>query len=396
MPRRKVCVVTGSRADYGLLYWPMRLLREDPDFELQTVVTGMHLAPEFGSTWRQVADDGFSIAARVEMLLSGDTSVAVTKSLGLGVIGFADALSSLAPDLMLILGDRYEILAAAQAALIAGLPVAHLCGGDLTEGAFDDAIRHAITKMSHIHFVTNVEAERRLLQMGEAPARVYRVGSPGLDHIARSEWLTREAVFEALGLWPRKRNLVVTFHPATLDAKNALGQLDALLGALDDLGGDVGGGGAGGGDVGLILTGSNADTEGRALTRRLAEFARNRDDAVFSLSLGQNLYLNALKQADAVVGNSSSGLYEAPSFRIPTVNIGDRQGGRLKAGSVIDCQPERAEILAALRKAFELDCSKVENPYGDGKSAPRIVAALKAIDDPIALVRKGFHDQRTP
>lgn len=386
MPRRKVCVVTGSRADYGLLYWPMRLLQDDPDFELLTVVTGMHLAPEFGSTWKRVADDGFSIAARVETLLSGDTSVAVTKSLGLGVIGFADTLSELAPDLLLVLGDRSEILAAVQAALIPGLPVAHVCGGDLTEGAFDDAIRHAITKMSHIHFVTNLAAERRVLQMGEDPARVHRVGSPGLDYIERSEWLAREAFFAAVGLQPRDRNLVVTFHPATLDAQNTTGHLEALLGALDDLGGDVG----------LILTGSNSDTEGRALTRKLANYAQSRDNAVFRQSLGQDLYLNALRQVDAVVGNSSSGLYEAPSFGIPTVNIGDRQSGRLKAGSVIDCLPERSEISAALVKAFSLDCSKVENPYGDGKSAPRIVAVLKAIDDPAALVRKHFHDLRIP
>lgn len=383
MSRRKVCVVTGSRADYGLLFWPMRLLQEDPDFELQTVVTGMHLAPEFGSTWEQVADDGFPISARVEMLLSGDSAVALSKSLGLGVISFADTLAELVPDLMLVLGDRFEILAAVQSALFARLPVAHLCGGDLTEGAFDDAIRHAITKMSHIHFVTNAKSERRLHLMGEDPAQVHCVGSPGLDYINRTKWLTRQAFFDAVRLRPRGRNIVVTFHSATLEPEKAVDQLQALLDALDDLP-----------DVGLIMTGSNADTEGRGLMQRMAEFAGTRENAVFSPSLGQNLYLNALKHADCVVGNSSSGLYEAPTFGIPTVNVGDRQSGRLKAASVIDCAPEHDEISAALNKAFSLDCSNVQNPYGDGNSAPRIVAALKAIEDPTALVRKRFHEFR--
>lgn len=386
MQPRRICVVTGSRADYGLLHWPMRLLRDDAAFELQVAVTGMHLAPEFGSTWRVVEKDGFPNSARVEMLLSGDTPAAVTKSVGLGVIGFADALARLQPDWLMVLGDRFEILAAVQAALFARIPVAHLCGGDVTEGAFDDAIRHAITKLSHVHFATNSEAERRLLQMGESRARVHLVGSPGLDHIRRMERMPRRPFFDAIGMLPRKRNLMVTFHPATLDEEASVDQVEALLTALDSLGDDTG----------LIVTGPNADTEGRALTERLTAFAANRDNAVFRMSLGQTLYLNALSHVEAVVGNSSSGLYEAPSFFIPTVNIGDRQKGRLRAESVIDCAPEAAAITAALDQAFRLDCSAVANPYGDGESAPRIVSALKAIDDPATLIRKRFQDLETP
>lgn len=386
MPPRRICVVTGSRADYGLLHEPMRLLRDDPEFELQVAVTGMHLAPEFGSTWRVIEADGFPITSRVEMLLSGDTPVSVTKSVGLGVIGFADAFARLRPDWLMVLGDRFEILAAVQAALFARLPVAHLCGGDVTEGAFDDAIRHAITKMAHVHFVTNSAAERRLLQMGESRAQVHQVGSPGLDHIRRMKRLPRQAVFEAIGMRPRKRNLMVTFHPTTLDEKASVDQVDAVLAALDSLDDDTG----------LIMTGPNADTEGRALTERLTAFAASRDNTVFRVSLGQTLYLNALSHVDAVVGNSSSGLYEAPSFGIPTVNIGDRQKGRLRAASVVDCPPERAAIIDALDRALGLDCSDVVNPYGDGESAPRIVAALKAVDDPAALIRKRFQDLETP
>ena len=386
MSRRKVCVVTGSRADYGLLYWPMRLLRDDPAFELQTVVTGMHLAPEFGSTVQAIEADGFAVSERVEMLISGDTPTAVAKSVGLGVIGFADALARLRPDWLLVLGDRFEILAAVQAALFARIPVVHLCGGDVTEGAFDDAIRHSITKMAHVHFVTNAAAERRLLQMGEGRDNVHNVGSTGLDHVRYIDRMPRETVFEAIGLQPRKRNLLVTFHPATLDRQASVEQLDELLAALE----------ASGADMGLVLTGPNADTEGRAMTQRLVAFADAHDNAVFCASLGHTLYLNALAQVDAVVGNSSSGLYEAPSFGIPTVNIGDRQTGRLGADSVIDCAPERSAIAEAIAKAFELDCSSVVNPYGDGESAPRIVEVLKGIDDPAGLIRKSFQDLREP
>ena len=382
MSGRKICVVSGSRADYGLLVWPMRLIQEDPELDLQVVVTGMHLAADHGFTYRLVEHDGFAIDAKVEMLLAGDNAVAVTKSIGLGVIGFADALHRLRPDILLVPGDRFEILAAVQAAMIARVPVAHLCGGDTTEGAFDESIRHAVTKMAHLHFVTNDVAARRVRQMGENPDHIHQVGSPGLDHLGHLKAMPREEFFETVGLEPRPRNLLVTFHPVTLDLESSAAQFEQLLGALDDLGPDHG----------AILTSPNADTEGRALGRLGEEFAAGHKNAVYRVSLGRDLYLNALGQVDAVVGNSSSGLYEAPSFKIPTVNIGDRQGGRLRAASVIDCAAKRKAIVKALEKALALDCSAVVNPYGDGKSAPRIVAALKAVAEPSALLKKHFFD----
>lgn len=386
MSRRKICIVTGSRADYGLLYWPMRLIAEDPDFELQIVVTGMHLAPTFAETWRQIEEDGFSIAAKVEMLLSGDTGVAVAKSVGLGVIGFADAIDRLRPDLMLVLGDRFEILAAVQAALFARVPVAHLCGGDVTEGAFDESIRHAITKMSHLHFPTNAQAAGRLVAMGEDPIHVHAVGSPGLDRIRRMVFLERGCFFEAVGLAPRSRNLLVVFHPTTLDAVSALDQVEELLAALAELGPETS----------LIITGANADTEGQRLNARLREFAESRNEVVFRMSLGSELFLNALNQADAIVGNSSSGLYEAPSFGTPTVNIGDRQKGRLRAPSVIDCAPARQDIRAAIAEAMARGRQAVDNPYGNGHAAESILDVLRRVPDYAALLRKPFHEAGSP
>lgn len=386
MSRRKICVVTGSRADYGLLYWPMRLLAADPNFELQVVATGMHLSPAFGETWRQIESDGFPIAARVETLLSGDSPVAVAKSVGIGVIGFADVMGRLESDLMLVLGDRFEILAAVQAALFARVPVAHLCGGDVTEGAFDESIRHAITKMAHLHFPSNTQAASRLAAMGENPAHVHAVGSPGLDRIRRMDFLARDRFFEAVGLAPRIRNLLVAFHPATLDALSGLDQVEELLLALASLGPDTG----------LLITGANADTEGQRLNGRLREFADSREAAVFSMSLGSELFLNALRQADVIVGNSSSGLYEAPSLGTPTVNIGDRQKGRLRARSVIDCAPARLSIGAGIDQALARGRQAVDNPYGNGHAAEAIIAVLRRVPDYAALLRKPFHGAGSP
>jgi len=382
MRRRKICVVTGSRADYGLLFWVMRAIQDDPDLMLQVAVTGMHLSPEFGETWRLIAADGFPVAARIDSLLPGDTAASVTKSIGRGVIGFADALEQLQPDILVLLGDRFEILAAAQAALVAKIPVAHIAGGDLTEGAFDDAIRHSITKMSHLHFVTNAAAAARVRQLGEDPRFIFNVGSPGLDTIARTALLPRRELEAALGFSFRERNVLVTFHPATLDASGSSAQLAELLRALD----------AFGRELGVVFTKSNADPEGGTLNCMISAYVDARPNCRLFDSLGQQKYLSVMSQVDALVGNSSSGLYEAPSLRKPAVNIGDRQKGRLRAASVIDCAPEAAAIENAIRAALRLDCSNVKNPYGDGHSAPRIVSALKSIDDPRALVRKEFVD----
>lgn len=382
MTKRRICVVTGSRADYGLLYWPMRLLAEDPEFELQVVVTGMHLSPAFGDTWRQIEKDGFAIAAKVETLLAGDTGVAIAKSVGLGVIGFADAIDRLQPDLMLVLGARFEILAATQAALFAKIPVAHFCGGDVTEGAFDESIRHSITKLSHLHFPTNADAARRLLAMGENPAHIHPVGSPGLDRIRRMAFMARKEFFDALAFIPREKNLLVVFHPATLDNSDPLAQLEELLTALEALGPEVG----------LIITGSNADTAGQRINVRLQGFADSKANAVLRMSLGSELFINALQHVDAIVGNSSSGLYEAPSFGIPTVNIGDRQKGRLRAASIIDCVPERQAIRGAIDKALARGRQPTANPYGDGHAAEAALQTLQRIQDFRALLKKPFFD----
>ncbi len=382
-PPLRILAVTGGRADWGYLSPPLALLRKNPEFKVTLVVTGQHLANEGMESLAAVETDGFSIDARVDMLLSSDSSCGVTKSLGLELIGFADLLARLRPDLLMIVGDRYEILGAAQAALIARIPVAHLAGGDVTEGAFDEAIRHSITKMSHLHFVTNADSARRVRQLGEDPAQIHNVGSTGLDRITRMERTPREAFFRSLGMSPRKHNLLVTFHPVTWDGDSEQ-QCGELLAALHQLGPETG----------LIFTGVNADPSGRALEAMIRSFADCHANALAVPSLGSQRYFSALAHVDMVVGNSSSGLYEAPSFRIPTVNIGRRQRGRLRAASVVDCAAERDAILSAIERARRLDCSRVANPYGDGRASERIVAALKSIGDPTHLLKKHFFDVR--
>lgn len=383
MSRQRICVVTGSRAEYGLLHWVLHDLRADPGVDLQIVATGMHLAPEFGLTVREIEADGFVVAWRVPMLVAGDTPASVTRSVGLGVIGMSEALEALAPDVVLLLGDRFEILAAAQACLLHRVPLAHIAGGDVTEGAVDESIRHAITKMAQVHFVTNDEAGRRLRLMGEDPQRVHVVGSPGLDHLRRCPLLDRPALEAALNAPLLERNLLVTFHPVTLAGDDGRAQFEALLAALD----------ASGPHTALWFTRPNADTGNRALATRLDEWAAARPDRTrVYTSLGQQRYLSLMAQVNAVVGNSSSGLYEAPSLGVATVNVGDRQQGRLAASSVLHCPPERVAIEQAIERAVRLDCRGVVNPYGDGDSAARIVAHLRSLPAAPMLLRKPFHD----
>jgi len=382
---KKICVVTGTRADYGLLRWVMHEIRATPRLQLQVAVTGAHLSPEFGLTWRDIVEDGFAIDSRVEMLLSSDTPVGVTKSLALAVAGFADAIALLKPDLLLVLGDRYEILGAVSAATMARIPVAHLHGGEITEGAFDDAMRHSITKLSHLHFVAAENYRRRVLQLGEAPERVYNVGGLGIDNILRLNLLERKELEQALAFKLGLRNLLVTFHPVTLEPGNSAAQMAELLAALDTLP-----------DTRLLFTMPNADNENRQLSEMLHSFVADRPNiAKIWTSLGQLRYLSCLRYVDGVVGNSSSGLTEAPSFRIGTINVGQRQQGRLKATSVIDCEPKRDDISAALQKlyseAFRKSLPKVSNPYGEGGAASRI-AAILASCEPGSLLKKKFHD----
>ncbi len=382
MSNRTICIVTGGRAEYGLLYWLMKEIQTDPDSQLQIIAPGMHLSPEFGLTYKVIEADGFTIDAKVEMLLSSDTPVGIAKSMGLGMIGFADALNRLRPDMLVLLGDRYEILAAAQAAMVARIPIAHIAGGDVTEGAFDEAIRHSITKMSHLHFVTNEAAARRVRQLGENPEHIFNVGSPGLDYIKRMKLLNRSELEEALDFKFMEKNLLVTFHPATLETQPAETQFQELLTALDSLGKNIG----------IIFTKPNADTGGRAIIRLMDSYASTHPNAKAYASLGQARYLSTMSQIDVVVGNSSSGLYEAPSFGKPTVNIVDRQKGRLQASSVINCRQETSAIAKAILQALTLDCSGAVNPYGDGNSSARIKDRLKQVVEPSALLKKHFFD----
>ena len=376
--------MSGSRADYGLLYWVMREVRDHPALQLQVALTGMHLSARFGETWRVVADDGFAIDARVDTLLDSDSAEAVTRSVARGVEGFAGAFARLDPDFVLILGDRFEIFAAAQAALLGSRIIAHIAGGDVTEGALDEALRHAMTKMAHLHFVTNAAAERRVRQLGEDPAHVFNTGSPGLDYLKRTTLLTRAQLQAQLGIRFRSRNLLVTFHPATLDAEPPAAQFAALLEALDEV--------ASAAETTVLFTRPNADSGNESIGRLIDEYAGSRPHAQVFTSLGPQNYLSLMAQCDAVVGNSSSGLYEAPSLKKPAVNIGDRQRGRPAADSVISCPPQAAAIAGAIRRAYDLDCSATVNPYGDGESAQRIAAQLAAVRDPRALLKKRFFD----
>jgi UDP-hydrolysing UDP-N-acetyl-D-glucosamine 2-epimerase len=378
----RLCAVTGCRADFGLYQSVLAELAVEPRFRVELAATGMHLSPEFGMTVREVEAAGYSVGIRVETLLSSDSPVGVAKALGLGVMGFADAWAQHRPDLVLVLGDRFEMFAAAQAAFVLRIPIAHIGGGDVTEGALDDAMRHGISRMAALHFTTSAPASARLIRMGEPPDRVFTVGNPGLDHLKHMILLDRVELEAALGFALRPRNLLVTFHPVTLDPVPSATQVEELLSALDGLGEEVG----------LIVTLPNADTEGRALIAHLRAFAAGRVNVTMHTSLGSLRYLSALAHVDAVVGNSSSGLLEAPSFGTPTVNIGDRQKGRLRAASVIDCLPEHGAIAAAIARALTLDTRGVENPYGDGESASRIRRALAGIADFAPLIVKGFHE----
>lgn len=379
--KRKICVVTGTRADYGLLYWLMKELLEDPEFELQIIATGMHLSSEFGLTYQQIEQDGFIINEKVEMLLSSDTPVGITKSLGLATIGFADSLERLSPDLLVVLGDRYEILAAVQAALIARVPVAHIAGGDTTEGAIDESIRHSITKMSHLHFVTNEISAQRVRQLGENPAHVYNVGHTGIDAIKRVRLLEKKELEESLGFTFKPINFLVTFHPVTLEAVSSQAQFQEILKALDSFGSEVG----------IILTKPNSDTDGRVIIKMIDEFCQIRSNAQAYVSLGQQRYLSTIHHVDVVIGNSSSGLYEVPAFKKPTINIGNRQKGRLKASSVIDCPPYKQAIIQAIKLGLQTNWSDAESIYGDGGASEKIFSILKQQKMFDRLLQKHFY-----
>jgi GDP/UDP-N,N'-diacetylbacillosamine 2-epimerase (hydrolysing) len=384
---RKICVITGTRAEYGLLRWVMKGIQDDPELTLQVIATGMHLSPEFGLTYREIEKDGFRIDRKIEMLTSSDTPVGIAKSMGLGLIGFADALDELRPDLIMVLGDRFEIFSAVAAALVARIPVAHLSGGETTEGAFDEAIRHSITKMAHLHFVAAEEYRQRVIQLGEQPERVFLVGGLGIDNIKRLKLLDRVELEASLDFKLGQKSLLITFHPVTLEKATATDQMAELLATLDELK-----------DTQLIFTMPNADTDGRALIKMVEQFVLQHPNARAFSSLGQLRYLSCIANVDGVVGNSSSGLAEVPSFKKGTINVGDRQRGRLQAESVINCAPNRADITAALQKLYSADfqagLSEVTNLYGEGGASEAVVRIIKnqAID---GIAKKVFYDLST-
>ena len=379
--------MTGSRAEWGLLSGLARKITDDPELELQIIATNMHLSPEFGLTYREIERQGFRINRKVEMLLSSDSANATGKSVGLATIGFADAYEELAPDMLLVLGDRYEILAAVTAALFYKIPVAHLHGGEVTEGAYDDAIRHAITKMSHLHFTSTEEYRRRVIQLGEQPERVFHVGAIGIDNIRHIALLDKKVLEEQLDFPFDRKTVLVTYHPETLDAIPVEEQFLNLLEALDDRQ-----------DIRILFTLPNSDTGGRIIVRMIEEFvARNKQRARAYTSLGQLRYLSALRFVAAVVGNSSSGILEVPSFGKPTLDIGNRQKGRLAANSVVHCGVSGAEISEGLNRvlsdAFAKQTACVQNPYEKEDSALEILKILK--NYPLdGIVQKTFYDIR--
>lgn len=382
---RKVCVVTGSRAEYGLLYWLLREIQADSRLSLQLIVTGMHLSPAFGLTIREIEADGFIPDARVEMLVAADTPTGIAKSIGLGVIGFADAIDRLKPDLLVVLGDRFEILAAAQAAFVACVPIAHIHGGELTEGTIDDAIRHAVTKMSQLHFVAAEPYRRRILQLGEAPEHIWTVGAMGIDGIVRTPMLSREELSNALGFDLVRPYFMVTYHPVTLLAGHAELSIQALLDALDAFP-----------SHGVLFTGVNADHGNKVIQDAVDTYvACQPRRAHASVSLGQSRYINAMRHAVAVVGNSSSGLIEAPALKVPTVNIGQRQRGRICPESVLNVADNHKEIIEALRLVnsdeFRARLESMKQVFGDGSASKRIASLLADISLDEIVVKK-FRD----
>ncbi len=382
---RKICVVTGTRAEFGLLTPLLHEIERCAGLDLQLVVTGMHLSPEFGSTYKEIEKAGFSIDEKVEILLSSDTPQAISKSIGLAMSSFTDVFKRLKPDIIVGLGDRFELFGIVAAALLDRIPVAHLHGGEVTEGVCDEAFRHCITKMSHLHFTSTEQYRKRVIQLGEDPNRVFNVGAIGIDNIKNLQLLTKCELEKDLDFIFGEFNFLVTFHPVTLEKNTAQYQFQNILDAIDELE-----------DTTLIFTKANADIDGRIINSMIDDFVSKRKQRVRAFaSMGQLRYLSAMKYSNAVVGNSSSGIIEAPSFKIGTINIGNRQKGRIRASSVIDCQPEKEEILAAVKKIYSKEFQErlrtIDNPYGDGNTAKQIVEILRSYDL-TDIMFKSFYD----
>jgi UDP-N-acetyl-D-glucosamine 2-epimerase, UDP-hydrolysing len=384
---RKICVITGTRAEFGLLYCTIKAIEEDKDLQLQLIATGMHLSPEFGLTYKEIEKAGFTIDKKIEILLSSDTPIGISKSMGLAMISFSEAFAELKPDIILVLGDRFEIFSAVSAAMIACIPIAHCHGGEATEGLIDESIRHSITKMSQIHFCATEAYKKRIIQLGENPNKIFNVGALGLENIAKLKLLSKEDFETSINFkLDKKYAFLVTFHPVTLEKSTSGEQTKQLLDALDKFK-----------NCKIIFTKANSDTDGRIVNQMIDDYvAKNTSKTVCFTSLGQLRYLSALQYVNAVIGNSSSGLLEAPSFKIATVNIGDRQRGRIMANSVIQCNCSSQDIETAINKAISSEFKEIlkttENPYkGVEDPSKEIVEVLKSIDlnD---ILKKQFYD----
>jgi GDP/UDP-N,N'-diacetylbacillosamine 2-epimerase (hydrolysing) len=384
--KKIISVLTATRAEYGLLKPIIAKLNEVDAFDVRIVATGAHLSPEFGLTYQEIERDGFKIDKKIEILLSADTPSAISKSMGLAMINFADYFEKLNPDLLIVLGDRYETLAVSITAMNQRIPIAHLYGGETTEGAIDESIRHAITKLSYLHFTSTDEYRKRVIQLGEEPSRVYNVGAIGIENILHEKLLSKDELAEQLKISLEKPYAVVTFHPVTLESNSTKDQIEALLRVCKNCG-----------DMNFIFTKANADADGRIINRLIDNYAKENNNIIAFTSLGLRKYLSALRNSAMVIGNSSSGLLEAPSFGIPTINIGDRQKGRLQSSSVINCEPTEESIKQAIELAlsedFVLKAKETTNPYGDGSTSDKIVEAIRDnIQNGKINLKKKFYD----
>ena len=384
MIKRKICVITGSRAEYGLLYWLIKDIESDKDLDLQLIVTGMHLSSEFGLTYKEIENE-FKIEKKIDIQLSSDTSNGISSSMSIAQKSFSEALIELEPDIVVVLGDRYEIFSAVSAAMIAKIPIAHIHGGEITQGSWDDCMRHCITKMSFLHFTASEEYYKRVLQLGENPCRVFNVGGLGVENIKKLKLLTKYEFEKSIKFKLNKKNILITFHPVTLENNTSKKQFQELLNAINDLE-----------DTNIIFTKTNSDLNGKVINQMIDQYIiLNPETAIGFKSLGQLRYLSALQYVDVVIGNSSSGLMEAPSFKIATINIGTRQKGRIRGSSVIDCSPNKTDIKKTIKKVYSKQFQKslkdVDNPYDKGSASKKIVEILKDFQIPKTLIKK-FYD----
>jgi len=386
--KKTICIVTGTRADYGLLRPIIKQFIATNSFVLKIVATGMHLSEDFGLTYKEIEEDGISIDAKIDVLQDDDSNKAMSKAIGIGVIGFAEYFEQTQPEMVVVLGDRFEIFAAVTAAAVACIPIAHLYGGEITEGAVDEFFRHSISKMSYLHFTSTEQYRQRVINMGEAPERVFNVGAIGVENILSMPLMTKDELVRSIGFDLNSPYALVTFHPVTLEKDTATKQIESLLSALDETNG-----------LNYIFTKANADANGRSINRKIDAYCEEKGNTIAYTSMGVLRYLSAMKYCEMVIGNSSSGIMETPSFKKPTINIGDRQKGRICAKSVISCEPEERSIINSIDKArsqqFLREIANQISPYGDGKTSEKIVTVIKDFLDKDKInLKKSFYDVR--